>query len=143
MTNCCKLCIFHPDSIEKVQENPHHSILGEVAAFGSSSEILDQAAAYARSVGVENVVSRRAVFFGLPFPNNTFDVVHTPQMLCHLSTPLRALSEMLRGTDIGWFVTNPARRKDIAYTWPRFGALSILQVDLAVEVNRCRVDSRK
>lgn len=37
-----------------------------------------------------------ASVYDLPFEDNSFDIVHTQQMLCHLDSPLEAVQSMIR-----------------------------------------------
>lgn len=71
---------------------------GQVTAFDLSSEVLERAANYAKDAGVHNIQFKSGNVFELPFPDESFDIVHMHQMLCHLSTPIPALKEMLRVT---------------------------------------------
>lgn len=69
---------------------------GEVTALDLSEEILKQASAYAKEKGINNIRFQTANVNNLPFADNTFDVVHTSQMLCYQSAPADSLREMLR-----------------------------------------------
>ena len=71
---------------------------GKVTAADLSEEILKTAEANAKQMGAENIEFQPANVYELPFPDKSFDVVHTHQMLCHLDTPLEALAQLLRVT---------------------------------------------
>lgn len=69
---------------------------GEVIATDLSAEVMQRAQAMAISKGVNNMKCMAASIYDLPFPDESFDVVHAQQVLCHLDAPLEALQSMLR-----------------------------------------------
>ncbi|KAF5326902.1 hypothetical protein D9619_004352 [Psilocybe cf. subviscida] len=69
---------------------------GKVTATDISDDVLQQAREHARQVGCTNIEFQVADVYNLPFPDNTFDVVHVSQVLVHLHEPVKALKEMLR-----------------------------------------------
>lgn len=69
---------------------------GHVTATDLSEKILERAADHAKEVGVSNISFQPASVYELPFPDNSFNVVHAHQMLCHLDSPVEALKEMIR-----------------------------------------------
>lgn len=87
---------------------------GQVTAVDLSSEILAKAAAHAEREEAKNIVFQEANVNDLPFPNNTFDVVHTSQMLLYQPSPPSALRELLRVTKPGGIV---ALRESDMRTW--------------------------
>ena len=54
----------------------------------------------------ENCTFQQADVYGLDFPDDSFDVVHTSQVLIHLSDPVSALREMRRVCRPGGFVAS-------------------------------------
>jgi ubiquinone/menaquinone biosynthesis C-methylase UbiE len=58
------------------------------------SDPLDGARSLAASEGVTNVRFQVADIHDLPFPENTFDVVHAHQVLKHIADPVQAFKEM-------------------------------------------------
>ena len=97
---------------------------GQATGVDISEEILTSAAEHAQEVGVTNVKFQTANVYELPFPDETFDVVHTHQMLCHLDTPVDALEELLRVTKTGGVVA--VRETDMRTWsfWPMLPALN-------------------
>ncbi len=71
---------------------------GHITAIDISPEILLSAASHASSVGVANITFQTESVYSLPFPDSTFDIVHAHQILCHLDSPVEALTELLRVT---------------------------------------------
>ncbi|KAF2166480.1 hypothetical protein M409DRAFT_54823 [Zasmidium cellare ATCC 36951] len=69
---------------------------GEVTATDLSEEVIQRAATLAETEGVTNVKVQAASIYELPFEDDSFDVVHAHQVLCHLDQPLEALRSMLR-----------------------------------------------
>lgn len=87
---------------------------GTVVGVDISEEILKSAATHAREAGVGNITFRTGNIYELPFPDNSFDVVHASMILTHLDAPADALREMLRVTSPGGVVAN--RESDLS-TW--------------------------
>lgn len=86
---------------------------GEVIGIDYSEEAIKAASAQSEvpsncSFQVANLDT------ALPFPDNTFDVVHTHQVLLHLSEPIPALVEMRRVCKPGGFIAS--RECDIGTT---------------------------
>lgn len=73
---------------------------GHVTATDLSEEVLTKARNYC-GVRLPNITFQQANVFSLPFEDESFDFVHTHQMLCHLHEPVKALKEMLRVTKKG------------------------------------------
>ena len=69
---------------------------GEVVGFDAAPEVVAQAAARAAELGLENVRFEVGDLFALPYPDESFDVVHLHQVLQHLGDPEAALIEMRR-----------------------------------------------
>nr|POE63705.1 putative methyltransferase c1b3.06c [Quercus suber] len=79
---------------------------GQITATDLSDEILKSAATHAQKAGVANITFQTADIYKLPFPDNTFDVVHASMVLSHLDAHVDAFKEMLRVTKPGGVVAN-------------------------------------
>ncbi|MEV0115009.1 methyltransferase domain-containing protein [Streptomyces sp. NPDC050844] len=89
---------------------------GRVTGVDQAPGILDQARATAAGRGVTNVEFAVADVHDLPYPDDSFCVVHAHQVLQHVGDPVRALSEMRRVCAPGGIVA--ARDADYeAMTW--------------------------
>ena len=79
---------------------------GTITATDLSDEILQEAADYAKRQGVSNIRFEQANIYELSkqYGSESFDVVHSHQVLCHLDDPVSALSEMLKVTKSGGVV---------------------------------------
>jgi ubiquinone/menaquinone biosynthesis C-methylase UbiE len=85
--------------------------VGRVVGVDSADEVLEQARAAAPGVAFQV-----ADVHELPFPDDSFDVVHAHQVLQHVADPVRALREMRRVCRPGGIVA--ARDSDYAgFTW--------------------------
>jgi ubiquinone/menaquinone biosynthesis C-methylase UbiE len=72
---------------------------GRITAVDLSPDIVSRASAHALKVGVaDHITFRTASVYDLSttFGSQAFDVVHASQMLCHLDSPVEALTEMLK-----------------------------------------------
>jgi ubiquinone/menaquinone biosynthesis C-methylase UbiE len=97
---------------------------GLVVAVDTAADVVGQAEARRAGVGgrcVDHVRFAVANTYALPFPDESFDVVHAHQVLQHLSKPVEALLEMrrvlrtsgivaVRDGDYGGFVWAPQDR---------------------------------
>src|ERR1700712_4630246 len=63
---------------------------GRVVGIDASSEIVAQATALAESQDQGNVSFETADVYALPYPDDTFDIVHAHQVLQHLGDPVSA-----------------------------------------------------
>ncbi|KAK5114062.1 hypothetical protein LTR85_010368 [Meristemomyces frigidus] len=100
---------------------------GHVTATDLSEVILERAAKHAEKVGSNNISFQIANVYELPFPDSSFDVVHASQVLAHLDTPVKALTEMLRVTKPGGVVSD---KEGVLLTWscyPDLPAISKFQ----------------
>ncbi|KAF5014446.1 hypothetical protein F66182_14572, partial [Fusarium sp. NRRL 66182] len=70
--------------------------LGQVIGIEYVSDPLDGARSLATTEGVSNVSFQIGDIHNLPFPENTFDVVHAHQVLQHIADPVQAFKEMRR-----------------------------------------------
>ncbi|CZR66329.1 related to delta-24-sterol methyltransferase [Phialocephala subalpina] len=91
---------------------------GHVTATDLNPDILPRAASIAKSEGVTNIEFQQADAYKLPFPDESFDVTHCHQMLCHLKEPWEALREMLRVTKKGGAVAAREADLDTECVWP-------------------------
>jgi ubiquinone/menaquinone biosynthesis C-methylase UbiE len=89
---------------------------GKVVGIDRSDKIVDQAASLAKGQGQTNVVFQSADIFALPFPDNSFDVVHAHQVLQHVGDASKALTEMKRVVKPGGIVA--ARDMTHFLFWP-------------------------
>lgn len=87
-----------------------------------SDEVLQEARAAA--VGKDNLEFLEASVYSLPFPDNSFDVVWTHQVLQHLPDPRGALREMLRVTKPNGIV---AAREAVCSTYKASPTLPALE----------------
>jgi SAM-dependent methyltransferase len=85
---------------------------GGLTAVDSAEDALDAARAELAARGVRGAALRTADVHELPFPDDSFDVVHAHQVLQHLSDPVQALREMRRVCRTGGIVA--ARDADYA-----------------------------
>lgn len=69
---------------------------GTVTATDISDQVLQQARDHANATGCTNIHFQIADAYSLPFPDNTFDIVHVSQVLAHLNEPVKALKELIR-----------------------------------------------
>jgi ubiquinone/menaquinone biosynthesis C-methylase UbiE len=89
---------------------------GSVVAVDNAPAIVETARAEAAGRGVTNLEAEVADVYALPYPDASFDVVHTHQVLQHLTDPVGALREMGRVCRPGGLVA--AREGDYpAFVW--------------------------
>jgi SAM-dependent methyltransferase len=74
---------------------------GHVTGIDYSEAMLEKARQQAQERGIENVTYQQANVYTLPFPDETFDVLHTHQAVAHFKEHITALKEMLRVTKKG------------------------------------------
>lgn len=89
-----------------------------VTATEVGEEELDLSRTLARTTGIENIDFSVEDVHDLSFPDDSFDIVHTHQVLQHVADPVRALAEMRRVAKPGGLVA--ARDADYAgfIWWP-------------------------
>lgn len=89
---------------------------GHVTAVDYAPAIVEQAEKEAESRGVANMAFAVADVHDLPYPDDTFDVVHAHQVLQHVGDPVQALRAMRRVAKPGGVVA--VRDSDYrAFTW--------------------------
>ncbi|MCK2219211.1 class I SAM-dependent methyltransferase [Actinomadura sp. ATCC 31491] len=98
-------------------------LVAHVTAAEVTAEALELSRAELAARGVRNADFAVADAHDLPFPDDTFCVVHAHQVLQHVGDPVRALREMRRVAKPGGYVA--ARDSDYAAFawWPRLPEL--------------------
>ncbi|KAJ5920922.1 methyltransferase-UbiE family protein [Penicillium verhagenii] len=95
---------------------------GHVVGVEYVSDPLEGARSLASSEGVTNVKFQVGDIHDLPFPDNSFDVVHAHQVLQHIADPVQAFKEMRRVAKQGGIV---AVQETITSTiWPNSEGLA-------------------
>jgi SAM-dependent methyltransferase len=69
---------------------------GKVVGLDSAAEVIEVARAAASKAQLDSLTFETGDVYGLPYADNTFDVVHAHQVLQHLADPVAALVEMRR-----------------------------------------------
>jgi ubiquinone/menaquinone biosynthesis C-methylase UbiE len=79
---------------------------GSVAAVDASAAQIEKAGNYSVRSGFANIVFRAANAYETGLPRESFDLVFSRFLMCHLPEPVRALSEMRSllkvGGVLGW-----------------------------------------
>jgi SAM-dependent methyltransferase len=89
---------------------------GEVTGLDAATDVLGQAEAHARGLGLANVRFEVGDLYDLPYPDASFDVVHLHQVLQHVADPVGALVALRRVLAPGGVLA--ARDSDYAaFTW--------------------------
>ena len=92
---------------------------GRVLGIDAAEEPLDQARALAESLEVRNLEFRRATIDHLPFEDESFDVVFSNAMICHIRHPESAIREMKRVLKPGGHIALRDVIFDSAVTYPQ------------------------
>lgn len=70
---------------------------GEIIGIEPTQELIDEALSSADNTNpTSNVKFQKASIYSLPFPDETFDIVHAHQVVVHLEEPLKGFKEMKR-----------------------------------------------
>ncbi|KAK0467065.1 methyltransferase type 11 [Desarmillaria tabescens] len=77
---------------------------GHVTGIDMGAEVLEHARANAEQQGLANITFQTGSVLELPFPDNTFDIVHAHQVIQHTTDQVKALQEMRRVTKDGGIV---------------------------------------
>ncbi|KAK0238920.1 UbiE family methyltransferase [Armillaria nabsnona] len=89
---------------------------GHVTGIDMGAEVLEHARASAEQQALTNITFQVGSVLELPFPDNTFDIVHAHQVIQHTTDQVKALQEMRRVTKDGGIVA--VRDADMAaMTW--------------------------
>jgi ubiquinone/menaquinone biosynthesis C-methylase UbiE len=96
---------------------------GHVTAAILKPSQLPRATFLANSAGIKNVTFQQADAYKLPFPDGTFDITHSHQLLCHRKEPVNVLCEMLRVTKPGGVVAVREGDQEMECIWPEIPAL--------------------
>lgn len=90
--------------------------VGEVIGVEPTQELIDLAAS---QPGLpKEVTFQLALAYKLPFPDDTFDVVHALQVIIHLSDPILGLEEMRRVCKPGGYVLVKDADLDLKVVYP-------------------------
>ena len=89
---------------------------GEVIGLDAAADVVGQAEAHGRSLGLSNVRFEVGDLYDLPYPDESFDVIHLHQVLQHVADPAGALIALRRVLAPGGVLA--ARDSDYAaFTW--------------------------
>ena len=89
---------------------------GEVVGIDAAADVVAQASAHGRTLGLDNLRFEVGDLFALGYPDASFDVVHLHQVLQHVADPVAALVELRRVLRPGGVLA--ARDSDYgAFTW--------------------------
>jgi SAM-dependent methyltransferase len=69
---------------------------GEVVGLDAAADVVAQAHDHSRDLGLSNVRFEVGDLYDLPYPDETFDVIHLHQVLQHLADPTGALVALRR-----------------------------------------------
>lgn len=116
---------------------------GNVTATDLSDDIMKRAEQLAREAGITNVTFQQADAYHLPFPDESFDVVHTSQMLIHMDEPQNAIKELVRVAKKGGVISCREGDLPLMVYWPeipaqqRFQKLAVTLHDLTAGKSTC------
>lgn len=108
---------------------------GHVVGVENTPEVLVEARASAAAQGVTNIEFIVGDIHALDFPDGTFDIVHTHQVLQHISDQVGALREMKRVTKSGGLVATRESEMSTMTWFPENDAL-VRWRDLHIRVGR-------
>lgn len=100
---------------------------GEVTGVDFSPEAISAASAQA-STPPNCSFQTASIDTGLPFPDDSFDVVHTHQVLVHLADPVGAMKEMRRVCKKGGFIASRECDMATAVAFPDLAPLNKFHV---------------
>ena len=91
---------------------------GRTVGIDIAEAQLEGARALAGQLGRENVSFQQGDAFGLPFPDESFDVVFSQALFCHMPNPQKAFDEMMRVLRPGGVVAIRDVIHDLVVLWP-------------------------
>ena len=96
---------------------------GDVVGVDTESDVLEQVQVNANTRGLRNITIEIGSIHSLKYPDNTFDVVHTHQVLQHCGEPIKAIVEMRRVLKPGGLLA--AREADMSVNqwYPEYAVL--------------------
>ncbi|MCJ1390665.1 hypothetical protein MMC18_003526 [Xylographa bjoerkii] len=100
-----------------------HVPAGHVTGNDAAASVLSTARATASSRDLHNVTFETGDIMALQYPDATFDVVHTHQVLQHVSDPVGALREMRRVTKPGGMVAARVADFETMSWWPEVAGM--------------------
>ncbi|KAI0097730.1 S-adenosyl-L-methionine-dependent methyltransferase [Nemania sp. FL0031] len=107
---------------------------GHVTGVDVNPVALSRAGEVAKIRGVNNIGFQTADGYKLPFEDDTFDVVHCHQVLCHNKNPWEILAEMLRVTKPGGVCAAREGDLDTEIMWPPLPGMLKFHHDLEVKL---------
>ena len=91
---------------------------GQTVGVDRGVEQLEGARALARELGVNNVTFRQGDIFGLPFEDESFDIVFSQAVFCHIPDHEKALAEIKRVLRPGGLVAIRDIINGAVLSWP-------------------------
>lgn len=100
---------------------------GSIVGIDAGSSVIE--AAKARSDLPANCTFQTGNATQLPFPDETFDVVCTSQLLCHLSDPVAGMRDMRRVVKRGGFIACREADGESVIFWPEHPGLRLWKTE--------------
>lgn len=97
---------------------------GQVFGIDMGQEVIEEARSMAAERGIKNVVYDVGDAHTLNFPDRTFDIVHSHQILQHIADPVSALREYRRITKPGGIVACREADFDTVTHYPKTKAIT-------------------
>ena len=91
---------------------------GQTVGIDIAAEQLERASSFADSLGISNVTFRQGSVFELPFENESFDIVFSHAVFCHIPRHEDALCEFMRVLRPGGLVAIRDIINGQVVTWP-------------------------
>ncbi|KAI5962497.1 uncharacterized protein KGF55_003573 [Candida pseudojiufengensis] len=77
---------------------------GSIVGIEPTQQLIDESNELKLKQNVSNAKFKLGSIYNIPFPDNTFDLVYSHQVIIHLEDPIKALKELERVTKPGGFV---------------------------------------